>query len=127
MTDLSRRGVLGAGAVGVVLAPLVTATEAAAAASRNLYGRKRFKRMLNKKFRLGSGPGSARVRLVRVSNLPSSPRGDTRQFALTFKAKTAGPPQGTYTLRRKGFASTSLFVVPDARRRTYHAVVNRGR
>jgi hypothetical protein len=38
----------------------------------------------------------------------------------------AGPPQGTYLLRRAGFTTTTLFVVPsDASCHTYQAIINR--
>jgi hypothetical protein len=126
VTDLSRRGFLGAAFFGVVLAPFARGTEAVAARKRvNLYARRRFKVLLGRKFRLTGPSSSVRVRLIRISNLPGSTPGDDRCFALTFKAAAAGPPQGSYTLRRRGFAATTLFVVPDSHRRTYHAVVNR--
>ena len=65
------------------------------------------------------------MKLTRVTDLPHAVHGDQRSFALTFRRGKAGPPQGTYTLRRKGFRPTVLFVVPsDARRRTYEVVVN---
>jgi hypothetical protein len=125
VTDLSRRGLLGA-AFGAVLAPFARGTEAVAARRRvDLYSRRRFKLLLGRKFRLTGPSGSVRVRLVRISNLPASTPGDNRCFALTFRAAKAGPPQGSYTLRQRGFAATTVFVVPDSHRRTYHAVVNR--
>ena len=126
MTGISRRGVIGAGAFGVALAPLTQGTEADAATTRNLYARSRFKPLIRKKFRLTGATSSTTVRLVRITNLPSATPGDNRRFALTFRSRTAGPHQGSYTLRRKGFKATKLFVVPsDARRRTFEAVINR--
>lgn len=126
MKDLSRRGLLGAAFFGVVIAPFVDSGEAVAARLRsNLYSRARFHALRGRKFQmLGSGSPTP-VRLVRIRDLQSTLHGDEHRFALTFRAAKAGPPQGTYTLRRRGFAATTLFVVPDARHRTYQAVVNR--
>lgn len=127
MTDLTRRGLLGAAFSAVVLAPFARGTEAVAAAKKpNLYTRRRFRRLVKAKFRLVGPTGSTPVRLVRIGNLPRTTAGDDRRFTLNFKATKAGPPQGTYTLRRAGFTATTLFVVPtDDARRTYQAVVNR--
>jgi hypothetical protein len=125
MTDLSRRGILGAAFFGVVLAPFVRGTEAEAARRTNLYSRRRFSPLRGRRFHLVDGGRRTPVRLVRISNLPGSPKGHNGCFALEFKATKAGPPQGTYTLRRQGFRATTLFVVPDERHRTYRAIVNR--
>jgi hypothetical protein len=136
MSEISRRSLLGAGAFALVLGPLTapaeasagTATTGAAAVTRrrarNLYTRARFAAVRKQRFHL-TGPGLRRaVRLTGIDNLSSRNRGDEHRFALTFRATKAGPPQGTYTLRRRGFAATPLFLVPDAARRTYVAVVN---
>ena len=127
MTDLSRRGLLGASFLAVVLAPFVDTTEAFAARKhgRHHYSRKRFKPLLGRRSRLTGPATRTPVRLIRIDNLSSAARGDEHRFALVFRATKAGPPQGTYTLRRRGFAPTQLFLVPDASRRTYVAVVNR--
>jgi hypothetical protein len=126
MTETSRRGLLLAGASAVLLAPFASARAATAAVpAKGLYTRSRFKPLRSKSFTLVGPTRSWRVRLTRVSDLPHARRGDTRSFGLTFRAKVAGPPQGTYVLRRSRFTSTTLFVVPsDASRRIYHAVVN---
>lgn len=133
MSEISRRGLLGAGVFGVVLAPFVRA-EAAVGATRNaaarhgsrsLYLRGRFKRLRAKRFHLTGPTTRTPVRLARIDNLSSTRAGDEHRFSLTFRATKAGPPQGTYVLRRRGFKATELFVVPDAGRRTYVAVVNR--
>ena len=122
MTELSRRAVLGASAGLAVGLPAETA---AAADVRVLYRRRRFARLRGRTFRLVSPAGSWTVKLTRVTDQPHAARGDQRSFALTFRRGKAGPPQGTYTLRRAGFRPTVLFVVPsDARRRTYEVVVN---
>jgi hypothetical protein len=120
MTDTSRRTLLRASALGVILAPLVPAWIAPADAATNLYTRSRFMRLRKKRFTLVDSTGRWRVTLVKVS-------GDDRCFNLTFRSTTAGPPQGTYTLKRPGFAATTLFVVPSPQRRTYQAVINRAR
>lgn len=137
MTDsarISRRGLLGAGAAGVVVGTLGPAPTASAADSRrkhrkkgkvNLYSRARFAQQRKARFRLTGAAGTTVVTLTRISDLPSSKAGDNGCFALTFRAAKTGPPQGTYSLRRRGFRATTLFVVPDTRRRTYVAVVNR--
>jgi hypothetical protein len=122
---ISRRGVVGASAVGVFLAPFVNVSEAEAAARTKLYTRKRFTPLLKKRFRLVGAGTRTPVRLVRVSDLSSRNRGDDHRFALTFRAARKGPPQGTYQLRRRGFRTTTLFVVPDAHHRTYEVIVFR--
>lgn len=128
MTNLSRRTLLGASAAGLALATFVPASEAAAAAGRiRLYTRRRFVRLRGKTFRFTDETGSWSMKLTRVADLSHAARGAERSFVLTFRSAVAGPPQGTYTLRRRGFSPTSLFVVPsDARRRTYQVVINGG-
>lgn len=130
MTDISRRGLIGAGAAGAagalvgVLAPGPAAS--AAAATRKLYTRSRFTRLRGAKFRLTSPTSTTAVPLTHVSDLPSALAGDSGCLGLTLRSATAGPPQGTYTLRRPGFTATKLFAVPsDPSRRTDHVVVNR--
>ena len=133
MSGISRRGLLGAGVFGIVLAPFARAEAAEGATSnavarhrsRNLYTRGRFKPLRAKRFHLTGPTTRTPVRLVRISDLKSTAHGDEHRFALTLRATKQGPPQGTYTLRRRGFAPTTLFVVPDARRRSYEAVINR--
>ncbi len=144
MTDLTRRTVLATGAGGMALAAVTAAVPDAAAAApslvdartaalaergftRNakLYRRKRFKAHRTMVFKV-SGPGvHLRMKLTDVSNIPLVTKGSNRSFELVFKARHAGPPQGTYTFRRRGFKATSLFMVPtDAGRRTYRVTVN---
>jgi len=126
MTETSRRALLRAGAFGVVVAPFASVRTAFAAATTNLYTRSRFTPLLNKAFTLTGATGSWSVTLTQVSNLPQAASGDNYRFGLTFRTSVAGPPQGTFTLKRAGFTSTTLFVVPsDAGRRTYQAIVNR--
>lgn len=126
MTDISRRGVLGAGFFGVVLAPFLRGTQAEAAVRRTHgYSRRRFTPQLRRRFHLVADGRRWTVRLTRISDLPGARRGHDGCFALTFKATKAGPPQGSYTVRRRGFRSTTLFLVPDQRHRTYEAIVNR--
>lgn len=126
MTEMSRRAVLGAGAAGAAtLAVGLPASTATAAGVRDLYTRRRFTRLRGRKFTLTDGTRSWSVKLTKVTDLPHAARGRQRSFALTFRRATPGPPQGTYTLRRRGFRPTVLFVVPsDRRRRTYEVVVN---
>lgn len=125
MTDTSRRTLLRVGAFGALLAPLASVRTAFAAATTALYTRSRFTPLLNKAFTLVDTSGSWSVVLTQVSDLAHAAKGDNKRFGLTFRASVAGPPQGTYTLKRGGFTSTTLFVVPsDAGRRTYQAIVN---
>ena len=127
MTELSRRGLLGASALGVGVALFGSPSSAVAAApSARLYTRTRFTPQLRKVFKLTSATGSWSMRLTQVTDLPGARRGAKHCFGLTFRSSVAGPPQGTCTLRRPGFTSMTLFIVPsDASRRTYQAVVNR--
>jgi hypothetical protein len=125
MTQTSRRALLRAGALAVVAAPFAAprAAWAAATSADRLYRRSRFTSLRHKSFRI---EGGRRLKLIAVSDLPHAPHGDQNRFTLTFRAPAAGPRQGSYTLRRAGFASTTLFLVPgDASRRTFQAVVNR--
>ena len=128
MTTTTRRTLLRAGALGLVLGPVLLAPVAFAAFTtrRDLYTRERFAALRRRTFRLEAPGRSWRVRLTEVGNLPNAARRDPYSFALTFRADAAGPPQGTYLLTRPGFRPTSLFVVPgDARRRTCQATVFR--
>ena len=64
--------------------------------------------------------------LTRISDLLGAVPDDDDAFALTFSVWAAGPPQGTFNLRRPGFTTTQLFLVPDhADRLTYQAIINR--
>jgi hypothetical protein len=129
MTHLSpttRRAVLGAGVLGLVLAPVLVSPEAVAGATmrKNLYARSRFTSLRRKSFRLDGASRHWRVRLTKVGNLPNTRRGDQHSFSLTFRCGTAGPDQGSYVIRRAGFRPTTLFLVPsDASRRTYEATI----
>lgn len=128
MTTTTRRTLLRAGALGLVIGPVLLAPEAFAAFTtrRDLYARSRFAALRLRTFRLRGRQGSWQLRLTDVTDLPNSPRRDPYSFGLTFRASGVGPPQGTYLLTRPGFTATSLFVVPgDVRRRTYRAVVLR--
>lgn len=124
MTDISRRGLLGAGAFGLVLGPVVSGP-VAAAATQDLYVRSRFTPLLNKAFTLNAKSGIWRVTLTEIADLAHPASGARHCFSLSFRCSGAGPTQGSYSLRRSGFTSTTLFVVPsDAGRRTYQAVIN---
>ena len=126
MAELTRRSLLGASALGVGVALFGSPPSAiAAVSSARLYTRTRFTPHLRKSFKLTSATGSWSMRLREVTDLPGARRGAKQSFGLTFRSSVAGPPQGTYTLRRPGFTPMTLFIVPsDAGRRTYQAVVN---
>ncbi|MBM0126528.1 DUF6916 family protein [Pimelobacter simplex] len=142
MTELTRRTVLGATATGVAVAAVGLAPPVAAAVpglgaapvevaerafTRNarLYRRERFKKHRKARF-IVTGPGvRLRMRLVDVSNIPLVTKGSNRSFELTFTTTRPGPGQGTYTVRRRRFRATSLFLVPtDASHRRYRATIN---
>jgi hypothetical protein len=128
MTRTTRRALIGAGALGAAVAPILLAPEVYAAATtrRDLYSRKRFSSLRRRTFRLDGAGRHWRVRLIEVRNLPHTPRKDQHRFSLTFRFGSAGPEQGSYVLRRPGFKATTLFLVPsDRSRRTYEAVVFR--
>jgi hypothetical protein len=126
MTETSRRALLRASALGVVVAPFASVRTAFAAATTNLYTRSRFTPLVNKTVKFAGPTGSWSMTLSQVSDLPQAAGGDNYRFGLTFRSPVAGPLQGTYTMQRSGFTSTSLFVVPsDTSRRTYQAVINR--
>lgn len=140
MTDLSRRSVIGAGAaalaagtlgvgVPVVGAPaLAGAAEPTYTSAENLYRRSRFATLRRKWFGLSGGGTRIAVQLSSVGDLPGEAAGAERRFQMTFTCRSAGPPQGTYTLRRSGFTATSIFLVPhDDSRRSYTAVVHSAR
>jgi hypothetical protein len=138
MTDVSRRTVIGAGAaalaagalgVGVPIAgaPGAHAADPTYTSATNLYRRSRFAALKGKGFALIGGGTRIRVRLKQVADLPDGPAGSETSFRLMFTSRSAGPAQGTYTLRRDGFAKTSLFLVPGEDRRTYTAVINSAR
>jgi hypothetical protein len=128
MTSTTRRALLGASALGALLAPVLLAPEVYAAATtrRDLYTRSRFSAMRRKTFRLEGPTRHWRVRLTEVRNLPNCSKRDPHAFSLTFRSGAKGPEQGSYVLRRPGFRATTLFVVPsDTSRRTYEAVIFR--
>jgi hypothetical protein len=126
MTETSRRALLRAGAFGVLVAPFTSVRAAFAAATTNLYTRSRFTPLVNKTVKFVGPTGSWSMTLSRISDLPHAARGDNYRFGLTFGSPAAGPPQGSYTLQRSGFTSTTLFVVPsDPGRTTYEGVINR--
>lgn len=140
MTEVSRRRVMGAGAAAVAAGALgvggqVVGTPGTAHAADptytsadSLYRRSRFGALHGKYFGLSGGGTKATVRLMAVGDLAGETAGSQTNYRMTFTCTSAGPPQGTYTLRRNGFTATSLFVVPsDAQRRTYTAVVNSAR
>lgn len=138
MTDVSRRALIGAGAValgaiGGVVGPVGVAPGSARAAdptytsAGSLYRRPRFEALSGKGFSLVRGGIRTPVTLREVADLDGAPTDAAAQFRLTFTCRGAVPEQGTYSLRRIGFAATSLFLVPDPVRRGMTAVINSAR
>jgi len=139
MTDVSRRSVIGVGAAGLAVGatgvtlpsavagtgPVAQAADPSFTDTASLYRRPRFVALKGRYFALVGGGTRVTVRLTRIGDLAAEVAGSPTNFRLTFTTSAVGPKQGTYTLRRTGFESTSLFVVPDdASRRSYTAVVN---
>lgn len=140
MSDLTRRAVIGASATGLaataVAGALPEPVQAAPArrtgpmarrftSEHALYRRGRFLKRRGAAFWVTGTGVRLTMTLVKVSDISGASRGSLRSFELTFRAARKGPVQGTYTLSRKRFGATSLFLVPtDAERRTYRAVVN---
>ncbi|GAA3830696.1 DUF6916 family protein [Nocardioides panacisoli] len=142
MSDVSRRSVIAAGATGLVAGGVLAQGVPADAApnalpsaaparpfttSGQLYSRARFTSLRHARFSV-QGPGvSTTMVLVAIDDLVGSPHGDKHHYQLTFRASSRGPEQGTYTLQRRHFDATSMFLVPtDEERRRYLAIVNRG-
>lgn len=139
MTDVTRRTVIGVGAAGLAVgatgvtlpsavagAPAVAqATDPSYTEAASLYRRPRFASRTGRYFALVGGGMRVTVRLTQVEDLAGEAAGSPTNFRLTFTTTAAGPRQGTYSLRRKNFVTTSLFVVPDdASRRSYTAIIN---
>ncbi|WP_322938359.1 DUF6916 family protein [Nocardioides bizhenqiangii] len=131
MTDVSRRSLIGAGAaalaagaLGVGPPTVAHAADPSYTSAASLYRRSRFAVLRGRGFAISAGGARFRVRLTGVADLPEEAAGSETSFRLTFTSRSPGPEQGTYALRRDGFAKTSVFLVPDAGRRTYTAVVH---
>lgn len=132
MTETSRRALLRAGALAAAAAPLAapglaaTANAASTArTARGLYARSRFAPLVGRTFTMEEPGRRWRMRLAEVDDLSQSRAGDELCFSLTFAASGPGPDQGTFVVRRTGFAATTLFLVPiGTDGRTYEAVVN---
>lgn len=132
MTETSRRALLRAGALAAGAAPLaapgltVAANGAPAArTARGLYVRSRFAALVGRTFTMEERGRRWRMRLAEVDDLPQGRAGDELCFSLTFAATGSGPDQGTFVIRRTGFAATTLLLVPiGTDGRTYEAVVN---
>ena len=120
MTHVSRRGLLKAGALTVMLAPLIVAP------TTNLYSRSRFSPLLGQTFGVSDAVGKASMTLARISDLKGAVPDDDDAFTLTFRSARGEFGQGTYNLSRPGFANTEMFLVPaDASRSIYQAIINR--
>ena len=134
MTDLTRRGLLRAGVSVGVLVPIATplassaATMSARMTAARLYRRSRFTPMRRASFQISNGKRRWSMRLAGIADLSPTKPGSDRSFSLTFRCAGPGPGQGSYTFQRRGFAATTLFIVPsDRHRRTYQVVVDGAR
>jgi hypothetical protein len=130
MTGVSRRSLMAGSAAG--LAATTVALEASAAvatgpsftSSDALYARSRFAPLRGKGFSLVRNGKGTPVVLREVADIDGAPARADNAFRLTFSCRGAAPEQATYSLRRSGFAPTSLFVVPDAARGGVTAIIN---
>lgn len=130
MPTLTRRILLGSGALAVAAQPVLDPVRAFAASrtAERLYQRPRFQRRRGKRFRLVDASGAVEARLLRIRDLPSGIEGHAEQFSLTFRTARRLPPGGaTYTLQRSGFVPTAIFLTPLGETgRLCEAVVNSG-
>ena len=141
MADISRRHLIEAGAAAIaagalgVGAPVVGAPAVAQAADptytayASLYTRRRFALKQGKGFSICRNRTGTPVVLTEVADLPGGKPGSPTRFRLTFRVRGTEPlpPQATYTLRRRNFAPTSLFLVPTPGRRSMTAIIDSGR
>lgn len=135
MTDVSRRRVIGAGAAAVaagaigVSGPVGTAhaADATYTTAESLYRRSRFSALKGKGFSITRNGVGTPVKLAEVADLAAAPAGAADRFRLTFTVTGALPAQGTYTVRRPGFAATSVFLVPEGARKAMTAIVDTSR
>ncbi|MEZ0578982.1 hypothetical protein [Nocardioides sp. MH1] len=140
-TDVSRRSVIGVGAAGLAASavgieiPQATAAPTAPkvaadptfTANAALYTRSRYTPLKRKGFSLVRGGKGTPVVLREVADIDGAAAGAEDAFRLTFTCKGTPPEQATYSLRRSGFAPTSVFVVPDAERGGVTAIINSAR
>jgi hypothetical protein len=135
MTDLSRRRVIGAGAAAIAAgalgvgvpfigAPGARAADATYTSAESLYRRSRFAPLRGKGFSVTRNGTGTPVTLAEVADLANGRAGSQEQFRLTFTVKGTLPGQGTYTVRRPGFAATSIFLVPESGRKALTAIVD---
>lgn len=140
MTDVSRRSVIGAGAAGLAAATVGIEIPAAMGApttpkvadpsftaSAALYVRSRYTPLRRKGFSLVRAGKGTPVVLKEIADIDGAKAGSEDAFRLTFTCKGAPPEQATYSLRRSGFAATSVFVVPDPERGGVTAIINSAR
>ena len=125
MHDPARRTVIAGTAGAVAVLTAATATPALAAQKpTDLLRRSRFAGQVGATFTMASAAGRRSVLLRAVADLgPGAPAGSEGQFSAAFEG--AGLTDGTYAFSRKGFASTTLFVVADPSGQRGLATVNR--
>jgi hypothetical protein len=141
ITDVSRRSMIGAGAAGLAVAAVgieipqamgapaapKIAADPSFTANAALYLRSRYTPLQRKGFSLVRAGKGTPVVLREIADIEGARAGAADAFRLTFTAKGVPPAQGTYSLRRAGFAATSLFIVPDPERGGVTAIINSSR
>lgn len=113
MSAPRRRTVLAGAAAAAVTATTTVGRASAAHATKapaDLMRRSRFTRHLRSTFTVTSGAGRWSVVLASLDDLvPGGAPAADKQFAATFTG--AVPGDGVYTVARRGFTATPLFVV----------------
>lgn len=113
MSAPPRRTVLAAAAAAAATATTTVGTASVAHAAKapvDLMRRSRFTQHLRATFTLTSSAGRWSVVLASLDDLvPGGAAGADKQFSATFTG--AVPGDGVYSVTRKGFAATPLFVV----------------
>jgi xanthine/CO dehydrogenase XdhC/CoxF family maturation factor len=106
------------------LAPVTVAEQAVAALAPTRLSRSMFTTRVGTTFRFVAGGRTHYATLQPVRDLANSTPGHAYRFSLVFRARTIGPPQGTYTFYHPTLGRLSLFVVPvGTGRRNYEAVI----
>jgi len=124
---LTRRSAVQFGLAAPVAMLVGGVTTPAWAGSRSAYDRATWTPYAGATFTMSSAGASRTVVLASVDDLAGSGSGAAGCFSLVFQA-AAPAPAGVVTLRRKGFADTTLFVSAVDRgvsAHHYQAIVNR--
>ena len=125
MTEVSRRAVLCAGAGTATI--LALGIEAPHADAATLPERSHYTKSVGRTFTARRGKHVYKLRLSSIGNLPHTKTAQrNRCFLLVFEVLgSVRPADGTFTLRRSGVRTHSLFLSGLGPHRRMQAVVNR--